>query len=71
MTEEKKKRDLAKAQRNSMSLLMSINCQATKDINKCPMKKAGKECPFPEKLCKEVSCVDWIKWLDKNYPMAL
>ena len=70
MTEDEKKRDIAKAQRNSMCLLMSIKCQSTRDINKCPMKQAGKECPFPEKFCKEVSWDDWVKWLDKNYPMT-
>ena len=65
--EEKKKRAIEKSRRESMSLLMSIECQITKDKNNCYMKKSGIECPFTEKLCKEVSCYDWIKWLEHQY----
>ena len=44
---------------------LADGCQREKDTCLCPIAVSD-DCPFPEKLCTEVTPKDWLEWMEAD-----
>ena len=57
MTEDKK---MQVAEALTLLCLREVN-----DENTCPMG-GFENCPFPEKLCQDITPEDWLEWMEAD-----
>lgn len=55
MTEDKK---------NKVAEMLSVICREEENSLICPCNRHNHECPFPEKLCEDITQEDWLEWME-------